>query len=99
MATRTKKFENLKEGTVIAAVSPGASHIAYFTTLDSDGTLTFELEGMTGETVTIDLKTTENKFSKTVKGKFGWMKLGAWDKNGFEWDLYLDPRDIFYVEK
>jgi hypothetical protein len=66
MATKTKKFENLEEGTVIAAVSPGAGHIAYFTTLDSDGTLTFELEGMTGETTTIDLKTTENKFSKTI---------------------------------
>lgn len=97
MATRTKKFEKLKEGTVIAVVSPGASHIAYFTTLDSDGTLTFELECMTGETVTIDLKTTENKFSKTVKGKFGWMKLEVMDENGNEWDLYLDPRDIFYV--
>ena len=53
---KTKKFENLKEGTVIAAVSPGAEHIAHFTTIDSDKTLTFELEGMTGETVTIDLK-------------------------------------------
>lgn len=93
----TKKFENLKEGTVIAAVSPGAGHIAYFTTLDNDGTLTFELEGMIGETVTIDLKNTENKFSKTVKGKFGWMKLEVMDENGNEWDLYLDPRDIFYV--
>lgn len=99
MATKIKKFENLKEGTVIVAVSPGAEHIAYFTTIDSDKTLTFELEGMTGETVTIDLKNTENKFSKTVKGKFGWMKLEVMDENGFEWDLYLDPRDIFYVEK
>lgn len=98
MTTKTKKFENLKEGTVIAAVSSGAGHIAYFTTLDSDGTLTFELEGMTGETTTIDLKTTENKFSKTVKGKFGWMKLEVLDEEGWEWDLYLDPRDIFYVD-
>ena len=98
MATRTKKFENLKEGTVIAAVCPCTCHIAYFTTLDSDKTLTFELEGNTGETVTIDLKKIENRLSKTVNGKFGWMKLGAWDKNGFDWDLYLDPRDIFYVD-
>jgi hypothetical protein len=94
MAKKQKYFEKLEEGTVIVAVHPYRDHVAYFTTVDEDKHVRFEV-GI-DRIIDIDLTLVENVHTKIVKGKYNWIKIGAVSID-YEscWNLYLDPRDIF----